>query len=27
RQAILDKNNQTLGYELLFRANPENKFP
>ena len=27
RQAILDKNNQTLGYELLFRDSPENKFP
>jgi EAL and modified HD-GYP domain-containing signal transduction protein len=27
RQAILDKNNQTFGYELLFRASPDNKFP
>lgn len=27
RQAILDRNNQTVGYELLFRDSPENKFP
>ncbi|UUO22223.1 HDOD domain-containing protein [Colwellia sp. M166] len=27
RQAILDRNNQTIGYELLFRDSPENKFP
>ncbi|TWX63049.1 EAL and HDOD domain-containing protein [Colwellia sp. C1TZA3] len=27
RQAILDKNHQTLGYELLFRDSPEKKFP
>jgi len=27
RQAILDKNAKTLGYELLFRDSPENKFP
>ncbi|AZQ84422.1 HDOD domain-containing protein [Colwellia sp. Arc7-635] len=27
RQAILDRNNQTVGYEILFRDSPENKFP
>lgn len=27
RQAILDRNNQTIGYELLFRDSPANKFP
>ncbi|NMP32516.1 HDOD domain-containing protein [Thalassotalea sp. M1531] len=27
RQAILDKDSNTLGYELLFRNSPENKFP
>ncbi len=27
RQAILDRNHQTFGYELLFRDSPENKFP
>ena len=27
RQAILDRNHQTVGYELLFRDSPENKFP
>jgi EAL and modified HD-GYP domain-containing signal transduction protein len=27
RQAILDRNNQTIGYELLFRDSPENRFP
>lgn len=27
RQAILDRNNNTIGYELLFRDSPENKFP
>ena len=27
RQAILDRNNQTVGYELLFRDSPENQFP
>lgn len=27
RQAILDRNSQTIGYELLFRDSPDNKFP
>lgn len=27
RQAILDRNHQTVGYELLFRDSPNNKFP
>jgi EAL and modified HD-GYP domain-containing signal transduction protein len=27
RQAILDRNRTTIGYELLFRDSPENKFP
>ena len=27
RQAILDRNNQTIGYEILFRDSPNNKFP
>lgn len=27
RQAILDRNSKTIGYELLFRDSPENKFP
>lgn len=27
RQAILDRNNKTIGYELLFRDSPDNKFP
>jgi len=27
RQAILDRNHQTVGYELLFRDSPKNKFP
>jgi len=27
RQAILDRNRSTIGYELLFRDSPENKFP
>lgn len=27
RQAILDRNSKTVGYELLFRDSPENKFP
>jgi EAL and modified HD-GYP domain-containing signal transduction protein len=27
RQAILDRNNNTIGYELLFRDSPANKFP
>lgn len=27
RQAILDRNHQTIGYELLFRDSPDNKFP
>ncbi|WP_448565308.1 EAL and HDOD domain-containing protein [Thalassotalea ganghwensis] len=27
RQAILDRNTQTVGYELLFRDSPDNKFP
>ena len=27
RQAILDRNAQTIGYELLFRDSPDNKFP
>ena len=27
RQAILDRNSNTIGYELLFRDSPNNKFP
>lgn len=27
RQAILDRNSKTIGYELLFRDSPDNKFP
>lgn len=27
RQAIFDAKNNTIGYELLFRDSPENKFP
>lgn len=27
RQAILDRNSRTIGYELLFRDSPDNKFP
>jgi EAL and modified HD-GYP domain-containing signal transduction protein len=27
RQAILDRNRATIGYELLFRDGPDNKFP
>jgi len=27
RQAILDRNRATIGYELLFRDSPDNKFP
>jgi len=27
RQAILDRNSKTIGYELLFRDSKENKFP
>ncbi|MDO6428750.1 HDOD domain-containing protein [Thalassotalea sp. 1_MG-2023] len=27
RQAILDRNSNTIGYELLFRDSPDNKFP
>jgi EAL and modified HD-GYP domain-containing signal transduction protein len=27
RQAILDRNRATIGYELLFRESPDNKFP
>jgi len=27
RQAIQDRNSQTIGYELLFRDSPENNFP
>ena len=27
RQAILDGKSQTIGYELLFRDSPDNKFP
>jgi len=27
RQAILDEKSQTIGYELLFRDSPDNKFP
>jgi len=27
RQAILDRHSKTIGYELLFRDSPENKFP
>ncbi|WP_448213419.1 EAL and HDOD domain-containing protein [Colwellia sp. MEBiC06753] len=27
RQAILDRNSKTLGYELLFRDSPKNEFP
>ncbi len=27
RQAIFDRNSNTIGYELLFRNSPENKFP
>jgi EAL and modified HD-GYP domain-containing signal transduction protein len=27
RQAILDRKSKTIGYELLFRDSPENKFP
>ena len=27
RQAILNNNMETIGYELLFRDSPENKFP
>lgn len=27
RQAILDRESKTVGYELLFRDSPENKFP
>ncbi|TWX52297.1 EAL and HDOD domain-containing protein [Colwellia hornerae] len=27
RQAILDRNRVTIGYELLFRDSPNNKFP
>jgi len=27
RQAILDRNRTTIGYELLFRDSPSNKFP
>ncbi|MCO4798129.1 MAG: HDOD domain-containing protein [Colwelliaceae bacterium] len=27
RQAILDRNSKTIGYELLFRDSPENQFP
>jgi len=27
RQAILDRNRTTIGYELLFRDSPDNKFP
>lgn len=27
RQAILDRNSKTVGYELLFRDSPDNKFP
>ncbi|MGB1261263.1 MAG: EAL and HDOD domain-containing protein [Cognaticolwellia sp.] len=27
RQAILDRNNHTVGYELLFRDSPKNQFP
>lgn len=27
RQAILDRHSHTIGYELLFRDSPENKFP
>ncbi|MGL1956880.1 MAG: HDOD domain-containing protein [Colwellia sp.] len=27
RQAILDNNLKTIGYELLFRDSPDNKFP
>lgn len=27
RQAILDRNSKTIGYELLFRDSPQNQFP
>jgi len=27
RQAILDRNSKTVGYELLFRDSPDNRFP
>ncbi|WDE09848.1 EAL and HDOD domain-containing protein [Thalassomonas haliotis] len=27
RQAILDRKSRTIGYELLFRDSPDNKFP
>lgn len=27
RQAILDRNSRTIGYELLFRDSPDNRFP
>ncbi len=27
RQAILNEKAQTIGYELLFRDSPDNKFP
>ena len=27
RQAILDRRSKTIGYELLFRDSPDNKFP
>lgn len=27
RQAILDRDSKTIGYELLFRDSPENQFP
>ncbi|GHE82515.1 EAL and HDOD domain-containing protein [Thalassotalea profundi] len=27
RQAILDRNSNTIGYELLFRDSPKNQFP
>jgi EAL and modified HD-GYP domain-containing signal transduction protein len=27
RQAIFDRNNKVIGYELLFRDSPENQFP
>jgi len=27
RQAILDRKSKTIGYELLFRDSPENRFP
>ena len=27
RQAILNERSETIGYELLFRDSPDNKFP